>query len=281
MSTVWKILGVTIFAFNILVLLGIVFTKSFIDEKTDGVKKAAYSAENQIDGNLIETIPAPARSFFNKKIMENLKDVKLVNVQFTGGILSSEKDTSHIPVEGHAYISSGKPAMTVTRDIRAGKILPGINIDSYLNGEGNKLIKLLSSLTISDASGKQTDINMLSDYLSFSVFNPRSLLPSEKIEWREKDSSSAYLIIKDGDLSAEFVFTYDENKSKLTLYTEDTFLTSNAGYVPTPIRYEWENIDYTRDIPVKRGSAAWVKDNKIMEFENFIINKVEYYTKSE
>ena len=65
------------------------------------------------------------------------------------------------------------------------------SVDSYIDGRGNMLIKLNSSITIADAWNIEMDKSGLFRYFSESLFFPTSLLPNKNLHWNVLDSNTA------------------------------------------------------------------------------------------
>jgi hypothetical protein len=132
-------------------------------------------------------------------------------------------------------------------------------IDSYINGKGNMLIKLNSSITVADSWGIELDKSGLFRYISEAVLFPTELLPSQNLLWNILDSNTAEIKFTDGELSvvAKLFFNSENLISKIETF--DKYRALEEGYersmytiylseykklkgfmIPTYIEAEWD-----------------------------------------
>lgn len=139
----------------------------------------------------------------------------------------------------------------------------------YLHGTGEGMTKLYGGLTLSDYSGSEADITLLSRFLSEALWFPTALLPSRYIEWKEHGPDSAEAVITDDDLQARVVFHFSATGEVERITTNDKFRDFRGGFhkeefvmhcrnykpisnvlVPTELEFVWEldsgNFPYAR-----------------------------------
>jgi uncharacterized protein DUF6544 len=81
--------------------------------------------------------------------------------------------------------------------IRLGGLLPIFARDTYVEGHGRMLVKLLDLFTVADGTGEEYDIGELVTYLNDGVLGGPSMLLVPEISWSSVDASSFDLTLRD------------------------------------------------------------------------------------
>lgn len=81
--------------------------------------------------------------------------------------------------------------------IRLGGLLPIIARDTYIEGRGHMLVKLLDLFTLADGTGEEYDIGELVTYLNDAVLGAPSMLLVPGVSWSSVDASSFDLTLTD------------------------------------------------------------------------------------
>lgn len=280
-KVVFTVFGISLGVFLIFVLGGKLFTGQFLDEKIDELVDSAQKREVVFDSTIAKTLPGVLRYYFEEAVKPGTKLPQLVETRHEGLFRTSE-NASWQKITGHQYYSAANPGFVWDGEI---KYFPGVTmrgIDSYVNGQGNMLIKLLSSITISDAYGEEMDVSSLCRYAVEMVLFPTSMLPSEHVSWQQTGPFKAEMTLTDKKNTIKLIFFFNEEGLIYKVFTEDRFLTSNAGYVKTPYTVlfeEYKKFD-GRNIPTYIR-VMWNEKGGDFEYGQFRITKVSYYDKPE
>lgn len=212
----------------------------------------------------IKGLPDPVQRYFRYSLHENKHYISYVRLIHGGKF---RKDQKWVSIEGQEYFTIQKPGF-----IWLGKV-PLISAkDTYSDGKGNMLVKLLSLVRIIDAKGKEIDQGALLRWLSETPWFPTALLPSEKLKWESTDNNSAKVILIDKNLTVEGVFYFNEMgqiiQFKANRYKDKTLENWTCHYS------NYKKITGMH-IPFL-AEAAWNLEAGDYRYAKFKINTIEY-----
>jgi len=140
----------------------------------------------------------------------------------------------------------------------AGGLLPMVGRDSYLNGRGRMLGKLLDMVVVADGEGEPFDIGELTTWLNDAVLMAPSMLFRASVTFQEIDDASFALGLTDAGRTVSARVVIDGRGAPVDFHTEDRFADLPGGPVPMPWSTPidgWRLVD-GRPVPT-RGSAVW------------------------
>ena len=255
---------ITIFLILFLVFLfffwgGSVFTKMNINNTVSDLRDSIdFSNSELFTYSEIQNQPMLIQNYFKTAIDDSIIKPKFITVkqkaQFKTDLKSDWK-----PITAVQYFTTESPNFLWASEMKSSKIFWVNAIDSYINGKGNMLIKLNSSITVADSWGIELDKSGLFRYISEAVLFPTKLIPSQNLDWNILDSNTAEIKFKDGELSivAKLYFnsenliskieTYDKyraleegyERSLYTIYLSE-YKKLNGFMIPTYIEAEWD-----------------------------------------
>jgi hypothetical protein len=145
--------------------------------------------------------------------------------------------------------------------IRFGGIVPVIGRDTYQNGHGRMLIKLLDLFRIGDGTGEEYDIGELVTYLNDAVLIAPSMLLVPEVCWSTVDAGSFDIALSDHGRTVSARVFVDESGAVRNFSTTDRFYADPKdpkklvrGRWTTPME-GWQMIGGRR-LPT-RGQAVW------------------------
>jgi hypothetical protein len=100
-------------------------------------------------------------------------------------------------------------------------------MDSYREGKGHMIGKLLSSITVVDGSGKEMDHASLMRFLNEMMWFP-SVYLSDRIRWEDIDGRSAKATSTDGGMEASATLHFDEEQ-RLSSWTRGRPRSATTG----------------------------------------------------
>lgn len=140
----------------------------------------------------------------------------------------------------------------------AGGLLPMVGRDSYLNGRGRMLGKLLDTVVVADGEGEPFDIGELTTWLNDAVLMAPSMLLRAPVSFQEVDDDSFAITLTDAGRTVSARVVLDKRGAPVDFQTEDRYADLPGGPVrtrwSTPID-GWQAVDGGQ-IPT-RGSAVW------------------------
>lgn len=221
----------------------------------------------------IKNLPPPVQRYFKFAIPEDQPYISSVRLKHRGHFrLKPEQKWKAI--EGQEYFTSPKPGF-----VWLGKLPFVSGKDSYIEGEGNLTIKLLSLIKIIDEKGEQLNQGELLRWLGESPWFPTALLPSDKLKWEPVDENRAKIILRDAGISVQGIFRFDKTGA-ITDFTAKRFKDGNlekwtghykdyrkvSGFrIPHRVEVEW---NFTSgDFPYARFFLTRIEYNKLTIFD--------------
>ncbi len=254
------ILAILLFLFLFFFWGGTVFTKMSINSKITDLRNSVNFTEKKIfTYSDLDDYPNLTKKYFISVIADSTYIPKFITVEQTAQF-KTDINSDWMPLKATQYFTTETPNFLWNSEMQSSKFFWVNAIDSYINGKGNMVIKLNSSITIADSWGIELDKSGLFRYISEAVLFPTKLLPSKNLLWNILDTNIAEIKFSDGDISvvAKLYFnsenritkieTYDKyraleegyKKSLYTIYLMDYKTFENSFTVPTYIEVEWD-----------------------------------------
>jgi len=145
--------------------------------------------------------------------------------------------------------------------IHFGGLVPVLGRDTYMNGRGRMLVKMLDLFTVADGKGEEFDIGELVTYLNDAVFIAPSMLLVPEVRWSPVDDHSFDVSLTDhGRTVTARVFT-DTDGMPVNFSTTDRFC-ADPKDPKRLVRARWTTpIEEWRSIKGRqlwtRGQAVW------------------------
>jgi hypothetical protein len=107
--------------------------------------------------------------------------------------------------------------------IRFGGFVPVTARDTYVQGRGRMLVRLLNLFTIADGTGEEYDAGELVPYLNDAVLIAPSMLLAPEISWASADASSFDVALTDHGHMVTARVVIDERGAPRDFSTEDRY----------------------------------------------------------
>jgi hypothetical protein len=144
--------------------------------------------------------------------------------------------------------------------------VPVLGRDTYADGRGRMLIRLIDLVTVGDGTGEAYDVGELVTYLNDGIMIAPTMLLVPDVSWYEVDARSFDLTIADHGRTVRARVFVDERGAPVDFETTDRFMSdpkdpSNATRCrwTTPIA-DWQAVE-GRMLPT-RGKAIWHPEGK-------------------
>ena len=260
-----KKLLIIIFAVLFLVFLfffwgGALFTEYSIKNTVSNLRDSTNLSDKKLfTHDDLEDKPDLLKRFFRSVSNDSIYIPKFITVEQSAQF-KTDVNSDWKQLKATQYFTTEKVNFIWVSEMKTSKFFWVNAIDSYLNGKGNMLIKLNSSITVADSWGIELDKSGLFRYISEAVFFPTKLLPTKNLLWNVLDSNLAEIKFTNGanSIVAKLYFdteykitkieTYDKyralgedfEKSLYTVYFSN-YETINALFkVPKNMEVEWD-----------------------------------------
>ncbi len=245
-----------------------------IEELKDSID---FSKKEKFSYGEITALPNPIRKYFKTVIKNEMLKPKFVTIQQSAQFKTDVK-SEWKPLKAMQYFTTEKINFLWDAKFTGSELFWVHAIDSYINGKGNMLIKLNSSITITDSWGVEMDKSGLIRYLSEAVLFPTALLPSKNLQWNLLDSTTAEIKLHDKNYSvvAKVYFSQDGTINKLE--TMDKYRTTETGYMKTLYTIYYGNYKLVNNsfyIPTY-VEVEWTLPTKKFKYGKFTITSIQY-----
>lgn len=270
------ILGVIAALFAALLLAGIVgqarFYRRFIAEATASEAAADRSTGPVVTPAELRDLPPPVQRYLRYAGVVGRPRIRTVVLSQTGRLRLAPGGTWHPFVAAERY-TVDPPSFHWLGTIRPAPLLHVAARDRYAGGRGNMLIKLLSLITVANATGPQLDAAAALRFLNEAVWHPTTFL-ADYVHWEAIDDRTARVTLTDGALTVAAVCAFDGD-GRMVDFVADRF-DSDSGQVQ-----EWHTplVEYAEHhglrVPV-RGSAYYRLADGNFEYIDLALAAIEY-----
>jgi hypothetical protein len=140
-----------------------------------------------------------------------------------------------MPAEAWQYNSAIDLARIFVMRVRFAGFVPMIGRDTYRNGHGHMIGKVLDRFTVADGKGEEFDIGELTTYLNDALFLAPSMLLGPSCAWTAVDDNSFDVALTDSDRTVTGRVFLDERGAPRDFSTTDRYADLPGGLV----RAEW------------------------------------------
>jgi len=230
MKKILLILGIIIIIFILFITISrIIFDKKVTKEIDILTEEGSKAQSKTFSFNDLERLPEPVQRYFKYTLRDGQEHIKFVRLKQVGEFRMKENQ-SWMPIKAEQYFTTEDPAFIWRVKFTMSPFIWIEGRDMYYQGRGNMLIKLLSTITVADATGSEMDISSLIRFLAEAPWFPTALLPSDYLEWIEIDSNSAQAVIKDNGCTASGIFTFNEKGEIIKFVTNDRYMEVDGKY---------------------------------------------------
>ena len=178
------------------------------------------------EGSLMK-LPVAVQTWLRRSNVIGKEIARTVHLKQKGSLRTS-RDGSWMPFEAEQWFTTDKPGFLWEAEVAAA---PGISLagrDTYCDGRGHMVIKIMSLFGVADAQGKETDQGALIRFLAETSWFPSSAL-SPYIEWEGIDSLSAKATMRYGDVTGSGIFTFNE-RGDMVRFEAQRYYERNGSY---------------------------------------------------
>jgi hypothetical protein len=232
------------------------FDRMVSKEVMELFKNAGKEKPERITEADINRLPEPVQRYMRYTKAVGKEKIHTVRLKQTGKI-RMKPDAKWMPFEAEQYYTTDNPAFIWKANVTFAPLLWISGKDSFAEGKGNMLIKVLSLIKVVDGSGPELDQGALCRYLNEMMWFPNAYL-NDYVKWEPMDANSARATMTVKGVTASALLKFSD-EGKLVDFVAQRFMSSGDKYVKelwsTPVEdyKEFNNIV----LPAK-GRAVWI-----------------------
>ncbi len=271
------ILGIVIVIIILFITISkILFDKNITKEVGMLTEEGSKVQSKTFSFNDLKGLPEPVQRYFKYALRDGQEHIKFVRLKQVGEFRMKENQP-WMPIKAEQYFTTEDPAFIWRVKLTMAPFIWIEGRDMYYQGKGNMFIKLLSTITVADATGSEMDISSLIRFLSETPWFPTALLPSDYIEWKEVDSNSAQAVIKDNGYTASGIFTFNEKGEIIKFVTNDRYMEVDGKYFKEQWGGYYRNYQEINGmkIPIE-AEVEWNLSDRDLQYVKLKITDIQY-----
>ncbi len=177
-----------------------------------------------------------------------------------------------MPAEAWQYDLAEPIARIFVMRLRFAGFIPMVGKDTYVDGRGRMLGKLLDLVTVADGEGEEFDIGELTTYLNDALLLAPSMLLGAATTWTGVDDRSFDVSLTDAGRTVTGRVFVDERGAPVDFSTTDRFADLPGGPTRTEWRtpvQRWDEVD-GRLLPGPFGAVWHLPDGPLPYIEGVI-----------
>jgi hypothetical protein len=165
-----------------------------------------------------DALPLPIQRHLTYAITAAAPSIRTVRLLHSGTFRTGPEQRWS-PIAGEQYFSACVPGFVWFASMRVAPMVWIQARDRLVNGRGNMLVKLLSALTIADASGREIDQGAALRWLAESVWFPYAFA-ADTVTWEAIDARSARASLRTAGSPVRAIFEVDRDGRIVQLHAE-------------------------------------------------------------
>ena len=277
MRKILLILGIVI----VIIVLFVAISRSIFDKKITKeinllARDGRKAQSETFSFNDIEGLPEPVQRYFKYALKDGQEYIRFVRLKQVGEFRMKENQ-SWMPIKAEQYFTTEDPAFIWRVKFTMAPFIWIDGRDMYYQGKGIMLIKILSTITVANATGREMDISSLIRFLAEAPWFPTALLPSDYLEWKEIDSNSARAVIKDNGYTALGIFTFNEKGEIIKFVTNDRYMEADGKYFKEQWAGYYRNYQEIEGMKIPmEGEVEWNLSDKDLPYAKLKITDIQY-----
>ena len=156
----------------------------------------------------IEHLPAPVQKWLIKSGVIGMVKANIVHLK-QKGTMRQKPEGKWLPMEAEQYITANLPGF-IWNGTMGNSFITINGRDKYINGKGNMLIKVMSTIPIGNSSGEEIDQGAMMRFLAEVAWVPSAAL-NDYIHWTYINDTIARATMTNGNrtVSGTFYFDYE------------------------------------------------------------------------
>ncbi len=275
-KTVIIIILIPIIFFIVFAIAATFLTNRFVEKKMQVVKlEAGENNSGVFTYDQLQNPPAVVQDYFKYAIKDSTRIPKTLLIE-QKALFKTDARSGFKDLTAEQLFNTQKPGFVWNADIQLFPLLWIKGIDSYIDGRGNMLIKLLSSITITDAKGKEINQGSLLRYMLESVWFPTFLALNKNADWEGIDDKNAKLVLVEDGILMEVTFYFNE-QHQLVKTESERYRSTSSGYILTSYTVYYSNYKEVDGFKIPtHAEVEWNAKEGNLLYGKFDLKKVQY-----
>jgi hypothetical protein len=236
----------------------------------------ATAAPPPIQLDRLEQLPAPVREYLRRALGDTPRAVQSVRFRH-GGRFRSRLDGPWQPIRGEQYDTASPPGFIWWGRLSAAR---GVWIDARdraINGKGNMLVSLESSVTLFDRSGSELDQGSMLRLLSEFVLFPSVMLDERHVSWKPLDERHALATLRAPGVSVTGTFEFGDDGLPRSFRAYRYLDTGTGEPKLLPWSGDYEDYRTVNGLLVPHHFIGyWHLDGQRIPYVDFVLETPEY-----
>jgi hypothetical protein len=236
----------------------------------------AASEPARLDIEGLSQLPAPVRAYLSRALGPEPRPVQSVRFRH-GGRFRAKLDGPWQAIRGEQYDSASPPAFLWWGRLA---LAPGVWIDARdrgVNGKGNMLVSLESSITLFDRAGPELDQGSMLRLLSELVLLPSVMLDERYVSWQSLDERRAAATLRAPGVSVTGTFEFGDDGLPRSFRAERFFDTGSGEPKLLPWSGNYEDYRRVSGLLVPHHIIGyWHVDGQPIPYVDFLLDTPEY-----
>jgi hypothetical protein len=176
------------------------FYRSFVKQSREVKATAGAQAAEVITEKDLEGLPEPIARYMRFSRVIGKKRISFLHVIHSGTFRTGAQ-RPFMPIRGEYYLTTRRPSFLWYAKL---SMAPGMSVaafDSYFNGKGRMLVKVLSLFTVVNAQSPETDNSAFGRCVAEMAMAPTFFLDREMVRWEMTGKNSARCTVTDAGFS--------------------------------------------------------------------------------
>ncbi|MBN1628991.1 MAG: hypothetical protein JW990_04450 [Thermoleophilia bacterium] len=163
-------------------------------------------------------LPEPVARYMVYSGLMGRKRIRYARV-FHSGMFSRDRAAGFLPIKGEYWLTADPPSFCWYGKIRMAPLLTTAAIDTYHEGRGRMLGKVMGLFKIMDEHGETTDQSSFGRMVVEMCMIPSFYLDGRRVIWTGSDGLKAECVVRDAgrEATAQFSFNADGSLERVTV----------------------------------------------------------------
>ncbi|MGJ7909996.1 DUF6544 family protein [Neobacillus sp. LXY-1] len=226
----------------------------------------------------IEDLPFSVQNWLRNSNVIGKQPIKTVRLRQEGR-MRIKKDGPWMPSRADQYFTVDQPGFVWLADVKMLPFVQLSGLDSYKNGMGKMVIKLLSIIPVVNSQGPEINSGTMMRYLAEIMWFPSAAL-SQYIKWEEVDKNTAKATMEYKGITVSGTFYFNE-KGDLLRFSGKRYRDVNGKYILS----DWggENKEFKEFSGIRIPSKSvviWYEEEDPFEWFEIEIKAIEFNQQS-
>ncbi|KHD87193.1 MAG: hypothetical protein OM95_15890 [Bdellovibrio sp. ArHS] len=209
-------------------------------------------------------MPEPVSKYLKWALTEGQPTISEATFVQSGRLRTDSSSERWMDFTAIQKVSASTPGFVWNAKVKIAGPLHVRVLDSYIRGVGSGAVRLLSVLTVGNASNApELNSGALHRYLAEAVWYPTALLPSAGVQWSAIDNQRALATLRDHGVEVSLEFRFAPEGQVIGIYSPGRWGSFNGEY--KQVAWEGRFADYQTvqgmQVPSK-GEVGWYTQEK-------------------